>query len=493
MQIQSTYIPSPTGLKFHTAKEFFTRGMVAQPGSGKSVAMIQELLWIGLNQAPDQMGVRRSRFAIVRATYPSLRTTTIKTFEQWVPPIIAPVKQTAPMTSRFKITLPDGTSTDMEFIFIAVETAEDTQKLKSFELTAAFINEAREVDIEVLKACRERVGRYPSPKEGGCTYSCVIFDSNPPSDQHWIAKMDREKPEGTIIFHQPPPFIEVLAPSGEVLEYLDNPDCENLIYLNQKPNPPDREWTIEERKAFGYEYYRRQMHGETKHWIDVNIMGRYGSSFDGRPVYQSYWTEEVVSDHPLDPHVAHPIMLGIDTTGLNPAVVFGQLEMGVLLVKHELLALDMPFIPFVRDILRPFLAQHYPSCQVIAFTDPANPRDSNKGETPVQVLRQFGIQAQNAPTNKFKARLDSVISFLQRREGLLIDKRCEKVIDGFRGGYHYRPLKISGLGSTYNSEPEKNDYSHIHDAMQYLCNGILHGLEQRNHSQIRRPRSKRVY
>jgi hypothetical protein len=168
--------------------------------------------------------------------------------------------------------------------------------------------------------------------------------------------------------------------------------------------------------------------------------------------------------------------------------------MGTLLIKHELLALDLPFVPFVRDVLMPFIAQHYPGCDVVAFTDPANPRDSNHGETPVQVLRKYGIQAVNAPTNKFKPRLDSVISFLQRREGLLIDKRCEKIIGGFRGGYHYRPLKVAGIGKTYSSEPVKNEFSHLADAVQYLCNGIRHGTDnQQQQHRLRRPPSKRVY
>ena len=360
-----------------------------------------------------------------------------------------------------------------------------------------FINEAREVAFEVYDTCKERVGRFPTLDPltglGGCTYSGVIFDSNPPGEDHWIAKLDRNPTESSKIFHQPAPFIEKVNAKGEI-EYHDNPLAENLEYLNQKPMQNGVPWTMEQRRAFGYEYYRRMLDGKPKHYIDTEIMGKYGSNFDGRPVYQEYWADDMVCSYPLEAKYGYPVILGIDTTGLNPAVAFGQLEMGVLQIKHELLALDMPFVPFVRDVLKPFLAQHYPGCQVVAYTDPANPRDSNRGETPVQVLRQYGIQAQNAPTNKFKARLDSVISFLQRRGGLLIDKRCEKIIDGFRGGYHYRPLKISGVGQTFSSEPVKNEFSHLHDAVQYLCNGIRHGSDnQQNQHTYRRSTSKRVY
>ena len=490
------YNPSATAVQFHT-DDSFVRGVVAGVGTGKSVMMIQELLRRGFQQDPSSDGVRRTRMGLVRATYPNLRTTTVKTFSHWVPPLLAPVRQTAPMTSVFAGGLPDGTRFEMEFVFIALENAQDVQKLKSFEFTMIFINEAREVAFEVYDVCKERVGRFPPldplTNQGGCTFSGVIFDSNPPDEDHWIAKLDRNPTEGSRVFHQPAPFIEKANEKGEI-EYLDNPLAENLEYLNQKPMVNGVPWTLEQRRAFGYEYYRRMLDGKPKHYIDTEIMGKYGSNFDGQPVYQNYWKEDIVSKYPLTPMLGLPVMLGIDTTGLNPAVTFGQIEMGVLHIKNELLALDMPFIPFVRDVLRPFLSQHYPGCQVVAYTDPANPRDSNRGETPVQVLRQYGIMAQNAPTNKFKARLDSVISFLQRRDGLLIDKGCEKIINGFRGGYHYRPLKISGIGQTFSSEPVKNEYSHIHDSLQYLCNGIRHGSDnQQNHNAYRRPVSKRVY
>lgn len=490
--VMPMYEPSPTALLFHNDNRF-VRGVVAGVGTGKSVMMIQEMLRRGFDQAPGPDGVRRTRFGIVRATYPSLRTTSVKTYKQWVPELLAPVRQTAPMTSNFAGVCPDGTRFAMEFIFLALEGAADTQKLKSMEFTMIFINEAREVSFEVYDTCKERVGRYPSLAEGGCTFSGVIFDSNPPAEDHWIAQIDRGDDPQTKVYHQPAPFIERIdKQTGQVI-YEDNPDAENLEFLNQRPKPEGREWTLTERRQFGYEYYRRMLPNKPKYYIDTEIMGKYGSNFDGRPVFQEHWTESCVSTHSLQPRLGQPVILGIDTTGLNPAVVFGQMDMGVLHVQHEILALDLPFRPFVQDILKPFLAQHYPNCQVIAYTDPANPRDSNRGETPVQVLRQYGIMAQNAPTNKFKARLDSVISFLQRRDGLLIDKRCEKLINGFRGGYHYRPLRISGVGQTFASEPAKNEFSHIADGFQYLCNGLRHGNNSNERRPVSRSSSKRVY
>ena len=47
---------------------------------------------------------------------------------------------------------------------------------------------------------------------------------------------------------------------------------------------------------------------------------------------------------------------------------------------------------------------------------------------------------------------------------LLIDPSCTTLIDGFEGGYAYPQIGSSGV---YKTEPAKNSYSHIHDALQY--------------------------
>ena len=57
--------------------------------------------------------------------------------------------------------------------------------------------------------------------------------------------------------------------------------------------------------------------------------------------------------------------------------------------------------------------------------------------------------------------------------GILIDKSCINLIRGFAGGYHYRRLQVSG--ERYDERPNKNRFSHIHDALQYLLLGAGEG------------------
>jgi hypothetical protein len=62
--------------------------------------------------------------------------------------------------------------------------------------------------------------------------------------------------------------------------------------------------------------------------------------------------------------------------------------------------------------------------------------------------------------------------------GFLIDPRCKELIKGFEGGYAYRRIQVSG--ERYDDKPEKNRFSHIHDALQYLMLGAGEGRQVMN-------------
>ena len=56
---------------------------------------------------------------------------------------------------------------------------------------------------------------------------------------------------------------------------------------------------------------------------------------------------------------------------------------------------------------------------------------------------------------------------------MLIDPKCVNIIKGFDGGYHYRRMQVSG--ERYDDKPNKNRFSHIHDALQYMLLGAGEG------------------
>jgi hypothetical protein len=111
------------------------------------------------------------------------------------------------------------------------------------------------------------------------------------------------------------------------------------------------------------------------------------------------------------------------------------------------------------------------------FTDYGDPAGSNRfsrreggftSNTDL-VQEECGLTIIPAEQN-FNTRINVVDQALARRNGLLIDPRCVRLIGGFQGGYHYP--EIMGLPGVYKKEPQKNKYSHVHDAVQYLLSRL---------------------
>jgi hypothetical protein len=71
------------------------------------------------------------------------------------------------------------------------------------------------------------------------------------------------------------------------------------------------------------------------------------------------------------------------------------------------------------------------------------------------------------------ARRNSVIKFLQRSvkksPALLVDaKHCPMIVKGFDGGFHF----ARNRSGQWREMWEKNEYSHPHEALQYICTRI---------------------
>jgi hypothetical protein len=77
---------------------------------------------------------------------------------------------------------------------------------------------------------------------------------------------------------------------------------------------------------------------------------------------------------------------------------------------------------------------------------------------------------------------------------MTIDPGCTTFITGMAGGYHMRRIRVQG--ERYADEPEKNQYSHICEAGEYLVIGggegrgvTMPGSKPPQPTQTRRPYS----
>lgn len=470
------YKAEPTLARFHQSNAF-VRGVRGPIGSGKSVACCIEIVRRAIEQAPHD-GVRRSRWAVIRNTYPELKSTTIKTWQDWLDDSVAPINWAAPITSMLQIPLPDGTRVECEVMFIALDRPQDVKKLKSLELTGVWMNEACELPKSILDMATGRVGRYPSLVFGGPSWSGVVMDTNPPDDDHWWYELaENPSPEDTQaqqdLKHQlvdlgfmkeGQEFYEFFAQPPALLDdggkYMPNPLAENV-----------------KNHALGYAYWMRQIPGKTKEWIKVYVMGQYGSVHDGKPVYPEY--NDALHCKKIMPLLGTKLWIGLDF-GLTPAAVICQKDArGRLLVIDEVCGTDMAIRQFLQDCLIPHLTEVYPDWWakkdelIQCIADPAGEQKAQTDEkTCFQEVREAGLKVKAGKSNSFIPRRDAVAWFLSKltmgQTAFLVDPCCHLVRKGFNGGYKYARVQVVGE-ERYKDEPHKNRFSHPHDALQYVA------------------------
>ena len=478
------YTALPTLAQFPQSVAFI-KGVRGPVGSGKSVGVVvAEPLYRAAHQDPDRYGRRRTRWAVIRNTYGELKTTTIKTFQDWIPQEIGPIKWDEPITCMFHRKMPDGTKIEMEVIFIAVDRPQHIKKLKSLELTGAVLNETSELDKSILDMVSARVGRFPSKKDGAkLTWCGVLMDTNSMDDDHWYHDLDvgptdedrKQEYEDMMsglrlalkelhmdrplieFFNQPPALIEAQG------SYVPNPDAENI-----------------ENQQLGSAYWLQLVAGKSKDWIDMYVLNKYGQVIDGKPVYPEYNEEIHGKKMSLHPIPGMPITVGIDF-GLSPAAVPLQVSAkGQCLIFGECVAKDrsMGFLQFGESALKPYLANRFGTHdrygQPWEFRFVGDPSGNRRGEgdekTAVGVGADIGINIIGAKTNAFLARRESLAFFMNRlvegKPALLIDESARMVKKGLKGGYHYRRVQIVGE-ARYQDQPYKNKYSHPVEGAQY--------------------------
>ena len=461
-----SYADAPTLKRFSQSRAFI-RGLMGPFGSGKSSGCVIELVRWAKRQ-PLVNGKRRARFACIRNTYPQLADTTIKTFLDWLPDRVFGTYAKA--EHAYYLNRLDDL--EVEILFRALDCPEHVSNLLSLELTGAWVNEAREVPWSVINALKGRVDRFPARRDGGCVHPGIILDTNPPDDDSWWYRLfeentDAEDGRSVEIFKQP---------SGR------SPEAENLTNLS-----PD--------------YYRNLMAGADPDFIRVYVDGLYGYVRDGKPVFPEY-NDAMHCSPTLEPVKGVKIKRGWDF-GLTPACVFTQVTPdGRWFVVDEVCGDDIGISSFADCVLE-MSEQRFSGFLFEDYGDPAGQQRSamtaDKDEkTCFDILRGKGINIQPAGQN-LTLRLESVRKPLNTlRDGkpqFQISPRCEMLRKGFLGRYQFRRVKVSGSAERYHDEPEKNEYSHPHDALQYAASsvfgGVVRGHNARRYEPIQYPARRR--
>ena len=210
-----------------------------------------------------------------------------------------------------------------------------------------------------------------------------------------------------------------------------------------------------------------------------------------------------VLEHPpeklLPKHGKEATIYGGVDFGLTPAAVFAQLTpAGQWQVLSEVVTEDMGAMRF-GDVMLQHMQEHYPYAKFKIWGDPAgDDRAQTDEKTPMMILRAKGIPIIPAPSNDPIIRRETVATLMTTLTMMgtprcVVSPNCRQLRKAKAGGYKYRRLQVSGE-EKFVDKPDKNMYSHVAEAEQYLFVGAgeARGLVQKSQNLGRQFKAKPI-
>ena len=422
--------------------EKFISLAIGPVGSTKTTAGIMKILHHAARMAKCTDGIRRSRAIWVRNTREQLRDTSIPDFLKWIPDGVMGYF----LKTEYKFVIKVG-DIECEVLFRGLDDANDVRRLLSLQASFFIFDEFREIHPDIYNAAQGRVGRYPDKMMNGV--GCQTDDGRP--NMHLWGMTN-------------PPDMDTF---WETL--LTNPPENVHVTIQPSGLAPEADWN----KFLPDDYYDNLAHGKTEDWIDVYIHAKFGRSLSGQPVFRSFDRTVHTTKSEISPlYSDSPLLIGIDA-GLTPAAVIGQLNYdGRLLVYDAMISDGMGALRFVREMLKPLMANKFAGRKALVIIDPAAfQRMQTDERTVADIYKTEGFTVKPAKTNSVVARLAAVEKYLTRvvdgKYGVAIDPvHALPLVQALSGKYRY---KINSKGVKDESPEKSHPWSDVADAFQYLC------------------------
>ncbi len=455
--------PGPVGRAFIQSRDLVPF-LMGPYGSGKTTAALFSDLRYSALMPPCKDGVIRAKGMIVRSDYRTLYKTTIPSWHLWFPPDFPGSEFTGgadrPATHKVSFVTPRGLKLELIVEFTALGGKRIEDIARGWEGSWAHMEEADLVEEGVLDYLFGRTNRYP-PRQSIVGEASlprrVIGTLNPPGHpRHWILRRFQKKLKAD---NSPAAEYERLfvQPSGL------SPDAENLANI-----------------ADGY--YDELLKTLPAWDAQRFVHGKPGYDRSGLPVYPDFDPGHNVARERLRPVPGRSIYLGLDCSGLHPAVVAvdraPNLQVRVLKEYYfgrmgptrfaEMLAADLQTTFRDNPVER-------------GWYDPSNDYGADKegGEQSwVDILRKaLGVPLTPAPTNEIPLRVEAVRNLLVHpidayTRGLIVDPEQHWLIEGFMSDYRYKLNTDGTVQNAGNPRPDKNEHANSQDALQYVCLGL---------------------
>ncbi|WP_127523657.1 hypothetical protein [Mesorhizobium sp. Z1-4] len=463
-------------------------------GSGKTVACVFKLVThAAVNFPICRDGVVHVRAAAIRDTYREMAKTALATWLEFFPkggPYTAsdkdafsggqdrPVKHVLewdilrPWYAGKGLWEKRKTVIRLEMEFGAIGEQNLDSFFKGYEISMGWLNECDLVHEDAPGRLYGRTGRYPprseimeweaerlgtteDPDSGAETMNVpriVCGDYNPPDESNWTYKRHIEEPEkwpGYNFFQQP---------SGL------SPQAENRIGKSRKQ----------------YEEEERQFGGPDTPESRRNVHGMYAPKASGTVIFSRFNVLRNRADQPLRIVKELPFYVGMDAGGRPAAKIAQIMPNGQLRHLREVIS-DAKIVTgpsrFAENVMEVLLRDFAGMRCAGAWADPSSwyGADKKAGELAWVETVSMALQIPILPTasNDLGARFEAVDWYLGDIDAntprMLVDPSCIYTIRGYVS--QYQLTKNSSASKTDGLQVEKNEYSHIIEADQYLCYG----------------------
>jgi hypothetical protein len=454
-------------------------------GSAKTTTCFQKIINSILWQPKGPDGVRRARWCVVRDTYGHLQSNVMADWFMWFPK----TKENYNLSTnthklRFAIPVAPGQLEwlELEMLFRAVDNQSAEELFKGMALTGLWLNEKDTLHQDVFKYGFPRVGRYRPPGTPIGGWSGVIGDMNAPAEDSWTYDFNVNKnigltPEEMAAYQRE--FGENFRVSFHVQPGGLSAGAENIANLPKG-------------------YYERIQIGMTEADKRRFVHNQFGAVRDGNPVYSQYAdTRHCVAGMRVDPRF--PVHLGLDG-GNTPAALFGQKVAGQVRVVDECVIYkpgkektleNLGAKEFGQSCGR-YWNENFKGCRLgdTHWADPsawfgdsdANAEDRawiHKFVAGFKEITGVALKFKPAPVkrNLIGPRLEAVREQLKgvndNQPAYVISDLCKVLREGYNRGYVVVRVEFSTGGGRWKDEPLKNDFSHVHDANQYLVLGLV--------------------
>lgn len=477
--------PGPIADAFMHSRAFIC-GIIGPVGSGKTIAALNKGLVIASRQkgVKDANGVirRKARIGVIRESYPSLKSTTLKSWFNIVPEAEGKFNWSAPFTHKFRKILKrdsDGTPIDVldvEFEFRAIGDQSVEEACRGWEVNAVIVDEADLQPSDLVPFLTGRVGRFSDLDPSLVVDPQIIISMNMPDVENHAYRLLFEKSLDGMSDEDRAMLDEVLQGRPLIDRYVQpggmEPDAENIHNL-----PNGRGYYLLQIATNRHKpgYVDRMVHNKPvpmMHGLPVNPGFVYS-----RHVRQTEWLK------------SRMVIVGIDGGYTAAAVFLQRNSAGGIRTHGEVVNRSRDGKSIVGwsaetfgKMVKQRLLERFPGIQphqVRFVCDPAAFKGKDSPKDVIDWVRSVKNAINMGPIHKAKSNSPALRNeAIWKAQGSIdsytdgeyyIDPSCTTLIKGHSGGYRYEKSTL-GTGEEKGDVPIANTiYTHICDGEQYAA------------------------